>query len=96
MKDIKQSKGSVHLRPGLKIWKFDLCLLFGVNVFFNVLTFILQCSKLITYLVTIFLSELQCCVHIEIQFNLSQAQTFRTLKKYEGSDVTISYAHLWI
>ena len=76
--------------------KLKLCLLFGLNVFFNVLTFIrinYQCSKLNTYLV-LFLSEWGYSVYIEISLRLSPALTFRALKKYERSDVTFSYAHL--
>ena len=79
--------------------KLKLCLLFGLNVFFNVLSLIrinYQCSKLNTYLVTIFLSDWGYCVYIEIQLRLSPAPTFRALKKYERSDITFSYAHLWI
>ena len=79
--------------------KLNLCLLFGLNVFFNVLTFIrinYQCSKLNTYLVILFLSEWGYSVYIEIPLRLSPAPTFRALNKYERSDVTFSYAHLWI
>ena len=64
--------------------KLKLCLLFGLNVFFNVLTFIrinYQCSKLNTYLVIVFLSEWVYSVYIEIPLRLSPAPTFRALKK---------------
>ena len=77
--------------------KLKLCLLFGLNVFFNVLTFIriyYQCSKLNTYLVILFLSEWGYSVDIEIPLRLSPAPTFRVLKKYERSDVTFSYEYL--
>ena len=70
--------------------KLKLCLLFGLNVFFNVLTFIrinYQCSKLNTYLDTIFPSEWGYCVYIEIPLRLSPAPTFGALKN-ERSDVT--------
>ena len=77
--------------------KLKLFLLFDLNVFFNVLSLIrinYQCSKLNTYLVTIFLSEWGYSVYIEIQLRLSLAPTFSALKIYERSDVTFSYAHL--
>ena len=81
-----------------KIRKFKLCLLFGLNVFLYVLTFIqinYQCSKLNTYLVIPFLSEWGYSVYIEIPLRLSPAKHSEPLKKYERSDVTFSYAHLW-
>ena len=69
----------------LKNRKLKLCLLFGLNVFFNVLTFIrinYQYSKLKTYLVILFLSEWGYSVYIEIPLRLSPAPTFRALKIY--------------
>ena len=42
--------------------------------------------------VTIFLSIWGYCVYIEIPLRLRPAPTFRTLKKYERTDVTFSYA----
>ena len=53
-----------------------------------------QCLNLNTYLVTIFLSEWEYCVNIEIPLRLSRAPTFKALKKYEPSDVTFSCTHL--
>ena len=59
------------LRLGEKIRKFEskLCSLFGLNVFFNVLTLTCknyQCSKCNTYLITIFISKWGYCVDVEI------------------------------
>ena len=59
-----------------------------------VLTFIwkrYQYLKLNTYLIRHFLSEWGYCVNIEIPLRLSPAPTFRTLKKYERSDVTFFF-----
>ena len=53
-----------------------------------------QCSKLNTYLFTIFVSKWGYCVYIEIPLRLSPAPTFRTLKIYKRSDVTFSYTLL--
>ena len=39
-----------------------------------------QCSKLITYLITTFLSEWEYCVYIEIPLRLSPVPTIRALK----------------
>ena len=63
--------------------KLNLCSLFGLNVFFSVLTLIwinYQCSKFNTYLVTIFLSEWGYSVYIEIALRLSSAPLFRAFK----------------
>ena len=87
------------LRPGETIRKIEnlkLCLLFSLNVLFNVLTLIRKnyhCSKLNTSLVTIFLLVRGYSVNIEIPLRLSPARTFRALKRYGGSDFTFSYAY---
>ena len=92
-------KGSVSLRPREKIKNSKVKIFFivwsqCVLQCFNSYMKKYQCSKLNTYLVTIFLSEWGYCVYIEIPLRLSPAPTFRALKKYECSDVTFSYTHL--
>ena len=64
---------------------YSICTLIGLNVFLNDLIIICknyECSKLNTYLVTIFLSEwgYMYYVYIEIPSRLSPSPTFRALK----------------
>ena len=49
-----------------------------------------------SYMCILFLSEWGYSVYIEIPLRLSLPQHSEPLKKYERSDVTFSYAHLWI
>ena len=56
-------------------------------MFFNVLTLIKKKRP-------IFHSDWGYYVYIEIPMRLNPAPTLRALKKYERSDVTVSYAHL--
>ena len=71
------------MKKSEKSRKLKCCSLFGINVFFNILTLMrinYQCSKLKTHLVTIFLSEWVYYVYIEILLRLSPTPTFRALK----------------
>ena len=83
--DHKRLKRSVPLRPGEKKENSKVKILFivwshCVLQCFNSYMKKYQCSKLNTYLVTIFLSEWGYCVYTEIPLRLSPAPTFRALK----------------
>ena len=77
-----------------KIRKSKFCSLFGLNVFFNVLTLTWKKYQyLSSYNLSFRMGVL--CLHWN-SLRLSPAPTFRALKKYERSDVTFSYKPLLI
>ena len=85
-------KGPVPSRRGKnqKIRKSNFLVIVWSQYVFQCFNFYMknyQCSKLNTYLDTIFLSEWGYCVYIEIALRFSPAPTFGALKN-ERSDVT--------